>query len=313
MALKIPYVIGQPESQLDRIEKKLDAIIAKLEIEIGDDDSHDNVAERKILVEYHEAACKEHELFVHIRNIFVAQARSHLPRVGVTVNKPFKLENGDNPFDADKNETNTFLVEFEFDDQCNPVIIHTQPYPLKSMSVSYRGSVSGAGNIFKRLAKAILNREIDIPEAYVSLNIEVPDKPGTYAKFDISECVARRDDFFEWWNGFPIDVTEDGRINGCNGCIELLQDVPFTDVDDPKNSCCLRAGRWELYIGRVNEMITDARIGHVEFTHVDHKELGQFIYRGIVMDEFTVPNFNIWRRDKYSLAPIQGETDNGQG
>lgn len=311
MALKIPYVIGHPESQLDRIEKKLDAIIAKFEIQLGDDDSHDNVAERKILVEYHQAACKEHALVDRIRDIFRTQSIMHLPRVGVTVHKPLKLGNGDNPFDAEKNETNTFLVEFEFDDQYNPVIIHTQPYPLKESSVSYRGSVSGTGNIFKMFAKAILKREIDIPEAYVSLNIEMSDKPGTYAKFDISECVARRDDFFEWWNGFPIDVTEDGRINGCSGCIELLQNVPFTDTTDPKNSYTLRAGSWELYIGRVNEMITDARIGHVEFTHVDHKELGQFIYRGIVMDEFTVPNFNLWRRDKYSLEPIQGEPDNG--
>ena len=304
MALKIPYVIGQPESQLDRIEKKLDAIMSKLEIELGDDDSHDNVAERKILVEYHLAACKEHALASHIRDIFVAQVRSNLPRVGVIVHKPFKLGNGDNPFVAEKNETNMFLVEFEFDDQCNPVIMHAHPYPLTLESIAYRGNVSGTGNIFKMFAKAILNREIDIPEVYVSLNIEMPDKPGTYAKFDISECVARRDDFFEWWNGFPIDVTEDGRINGCSGCIELLQDVPFTDTTDPKNSYRLLKGNWELYIGRVDETITDARIGHVEFTHVDHKELGQFIYRGIVMDEFTIPNFNKWRSDKYTKPEL---------
>lgn len=311
MALKIPYVIGHQESQLDRVEKKLDAIMSKLEIELGDDDSHDNVAERKILTEYHDAACKEHALFSGIRDIFRTQSIMHLSRIGVTVHKPFKLENGDNPFDAEKNETNMFLVEFEFDDQCNPVIIRTRPHPLKESSVSYRGSISGTGNIFKMLAKAILNREIDIPEVYASLNTEMSDKPGTYAKFDISECVARRDDFFEWWNGFPIDVTEDGRINGCSGCIELLQDVPFTDHVDPKNSYRLLKGSWELYIGRVDESITDARIGHVEFTHVDHKELGQFIYRGIVMDEFNVPNFNNWRRDKYSLEPVQGEPDNG--
>lgn len=304
MSLKIPYVIGHPESQLDRIEKKLDAIMSKLEIEMGDDDSHDNVAERKILVEYHQAACKERVLFERIRDIFRTQAIMHMPRIGVTVHKPFKLGSGDNPFDAEKNETNTFLVEFEFDDQYNPVIINTQPYPLKATSVSYRGSVSGTGNIFKMFAKAILKREIDIPEAYITLNIEVSDKPGTFAKFDISECVARRDDFFEWWNGFPIDVTEDGRINGCSGCIELLQDVPFTNVDDPKDSGRLLRGNWELYIGRVNESITDARIGHIEFTHVDHKELGQFIYRGIVMDEFTIPNFNSWREDKYTKPEL---------
>ena len=312
MASKIPYVIGHPESQLDRIEKKLDAIISKNGIELGDDDSHDNVAERKILVEYHEAACKEYALFSHIREIFRTQAALHKPLVRVVVHKPFRLENGDNPFDAEKNETNTFLVEFGFVDPDNPETIHAQPSPLKMTSVSYRRRISGTGNIFKLLAKAILNREIDIPEVYETLNIEVSDKPGTYVKFDISECVARRDDFFEWWNGFPIDVTEDGRINGCSGCIELLKDVPFTDVDDPKNSCRLLAGSWELYIGRVNEEITDARIGNVEFTHIDHKELGQFIYRGIVMGEFTIPNFNNWRRDKYRLEPVQGEPDNGR-
>ena len=278
-------------TQLDKIEKKLDAIIQHLGIEV-EDTSREAVANNKELADFHGARCQKNEFLVTVRDYLQRKERDHEPirikvlqswsfdvkstNLGRAVDNKVMLwadEKGDH-FNASIGYKNGFLYE-----------IYIKRFPLLSDDTGVIANIYQC-NFVNSFADAIINHKIEIPDI---------------GSFDVKKCRSISEDFDEWWNGLCLvgDTT--------HGAVRILKKIDLAVNGDYVGS--LNAvGSADLIGVTITRYDGDAADfgfdGLTKVTGVNFNKLGRFLYHCILMDEIEIPCFTEWRKCKYNGPAI---------
>ena len=281
-----PLEILDGESQLDRIEKKLDAIIQKLEIEV-EDTSREAVAHRLELEDFHGAACNRNVFVQNVINYLRKKANEHDP-VTIKVLAPWAFGaittfNGnaeDNKIHLWADEKgNQFKAHLSIRDGMLQEISLTR-FPLLSDDKGV------TANIYQR------NFPAELSDAIINHKIEVSD----LGDYDIAKCRSISEDFDEWWDG----LCQVG--DSVEGVIHVLKDIDISIGGDETG--CFKANPnfpQGIKVTRHDDDTADfefAAFGRI--VTANFNLLGRFLYHCIILGEIEIPCFKSWRTCKYT-------------
>ena len=164
-----PLEILDGESQLDRIEKKLDAIMQKLEIEYQDT-SREAQANNCELADFHCARCQRNEFLVKVRDYLKTKANCH-DQICIKVLNPWSFDvRSTNLRGAAGNKVslwadekgNQFNAKIEFRDG-TPSEISLKRFPLLSDDTGVIADIADC-NFISSLTDALIDRKIEIAD-----------------------------------------------------------------------------------------------------------------------------------------------------
>ena len=286
MSNTFPLKILDGESQLDRIEKKLDAIMQKLEIEYQDT-SREALANNMELADFHGAQCLKNEFFCKVRDYLAKKAKDH-DQICIKVLCSWSFDaRSTNLSGAAGNKVmlwadekgNHFNARIEFRDG-TPSEISLKRFPLLSDDTGVIADIAQC-NFISSLTDAIINHKIEVSDL------------GDY---DISKYRSISEDFDEWWNGLcQIDDTVEGVIH-------VLKDIHIS-IDGNETGCFKADPNFPqgIKITRHNDDTADfefAAFGRI--VTANFNLLGRFLYHCIILGEIEIPCFKSWRICKYT-------------
>lgn len=288
---KFPLEVLDGITQLDKIEKKLDAIIQHLGIEL-DDTSREAVANKKELADFHGAQCRKNEFIYNVREYLQRKERDH-DNICIKVLRPWSFDVrstnlpnvsnkvtlcGDqkgNHFNANIVYKNGFLYE-----------ISIKRFPLLSDDTGVIANIYQC-NFVESFTDAIINCKIEVRD----LGYSDLAKKGR----SISE------DFDEWWFSMClVGETVSGEVRILKK-IDLAVNGKFVGSLNPVGSADLIG----ITMTRNSEDTADFGFdGLTKVTGVNFNKLGRFLYHCILMNEIEIPSFTEWRRFKYNGPAI---------
>jgi hypothetical protein len=289
---KFPLEILDGITQLDKIEKKLDAILQHLGIEL-EDASREAVANNKELADFHGAQCRKNEFIYKIRDYLKRKEREHdnicikvlrpwsfdvrSTNLGSNVNNKVTLlgDQRGNHFKANIVYKNGFLYE-----------ISIKRFPLLSDDTGIIANIYQC-NFVESFADSIINCKIEVPDLGYS---------------DLAKkCRSISEDFDEWWFSMCL-VGETVR-----GEVRILKKIDLA-VNGKFVASLNAVGSADLIgvtITRNSDDTADFEFdGVTKVTGVNFNKLGRFLYHCILMDELEIPCFTEWRRFKYNGPAI---------
>lgn len=288
---KFPLDVLDGITQLDKIEKKLDANIQHLGIEL-EDTSREAVASNKELADFHGARCQKNEFLVMVRDYLKTKERDH-DNIRIKVLQPWSfdvrsinLEYKDNGkvmlwtddkgdhFDASILYKNGFPYE-----------ISIKRFPLQSDDPGVIANIYQC-NFIEKFADAIINRKIEISDI---------------GSFDVKKCRSMSEDFDEWWfNLCIVGETVQGTVRILKK-IDLAINGEFVGSLNAVGSADLIGVTIKRYDDNTADFGFDCMKNVVG---VNFNQLGRFLYHCILMDEIEIPCFTEWRKCKYNGPAI---------
>ena len=279
-------------TQLDKIEKKLDAIIQHLGIEL-DDTSREAVANNKELADFHCARCKKNEFLVMVRDYLKTKERNH-DSIRIKVLNPWSFDVRSTNLSHVANDKVTLCADEKgdhFDARIEfrngmPSEISIKRFPLLSYDKGVIADIAHC-NFTDSFAVAIIDRKIEVPDLGYS---------------DLAKkCRSMSEDFYEWWHGSCIvgDTVQ--------GEVRILKKIDLAVNGDFVGSLNV-VGSADLIgvtMTRHSEDTADFGFdGLTKVTGVNFNKLGIFLYHCILMDEIEIPCFTEWRKCKYDGSAI---------
>ena len=280
-------------TQLDKIEKKLDAIIQHLGIEL-EDTSREAVANNKELADFHEARCVKNEFLLMVQNYLKTKERDH-DDICIKVLNPWSFDVRSTNLGPGSNNQVTlwsdekgdhFKAKIAFRNGM-PSEISIRRFPLLSDDKGVVADIAFC-NFINSFADAIINHRIEISDEILSRD-------------NITKCRSISEDFDEWWFGMClVGETVHGEVRILKK-IDLAVNGEFV--------CSLNAvGSADLIgitITRHDADTADFTFdGLAQVIGVNFNKLGRFLYHCILMDEIEIPCFTEWRKCKYNGPAI---------
>lgn len=286
---KFPLKVLDGITQLDKIEKKLDAIIQHLGIEL-DDTSREAVANNKELADFHGAMCQKNEFLHMVKNYLKTKEQSH-DDICIKVLRTWSFDvRSTNLGHVDINQVtlwadekgDRFNARIEFRNG-TPSEISIRRFPTLSDDKGVIADITFC-NFIDSFADAIINRKIEISDI---------------GSFDVEKCRSISEDFDEWWYGLCVigDTVQ--------GAVHILKKIDLV-VND--HSCSLKAvgNLVGITITRISDDTADFNFDCLPgVVGVNFNQLGRFLYHCIIMDEIEIPCFTKWRNGKYNLPTLQ--------
>ena len=287
-----PLKVLDGTTQLDIIEKKLDAIIKHLAIDFQDT-SREAVANNKELADFHDARCQKNEFLAGVRSYLKTKERER-DNICIKILHPWSFDVrstnlGHNVINkvtlCDDEKGNHFNARIEFRNGM-PSEISIKRFPLLSDDKGVIADIADC-NFISSFADAIINRKIEVSDIW---------------QFDVTKCRSISEDFDEWLDGLCVvgeTVQETVRIlkkidlavNG--GFVGSLNAVGADDLIG-------------VTITRNSDDTADFGFdGLTKVGGVNFNKLGRFLYHCILMDEIEIPCFTEWRKCKYNRPAIQ--------
>ena len=274
-------------TQLDKIEKKLDAIIQHLGIEV-EDTSREAVANNKELADFHGARCLKNEYLVIVQNYLKTKERDH-DSICIKVLEQWSFDvKSTNLGRAVDNKVMLWADEKGDHFKANLVFRNGMPYEISITRFPLLSDDTGViANIYQcnfinSFADAIINHKIEVPDI---------------CSFDVKKCRSMSEDFDEWWFGMCL-VGE-----SVQGAVRILKKIDLA-VNGEFVGSLNAVGSADLIgitIERNSEDTADFGFdGLTKVTGVNFKQLGRFLYHCILMDEIEIPCFTEWRKCKYN-------------
>lgn len=278
-------------TQLDMIEKKLDAIINHLGIEFQDT-SREAVANNKELADFHGARCQKNEFLVMVRDYLTAKEKDH-DDICIKVLQPWSFDvrstnlkhNIDNKVTLWGDEKGDhFKARLTTRNNGFTLEIDIRRFPLISDDTGVIADITNC-NFFNSLADAIINHKIEISEL---------------GSFDTKKCRSISEDFDEWWFLCLVGDTTRSDVRVLKK-IDLAVNGEFVGSLNPVGSTDLT----EITITRYDNDTADFTLGNLaQVIGVNFNKLGRFLYHCILMEEIEIPGFTEWRKFKYNGPAI---------
>ena len=224
-------------TQLDKIEKKLDAIICHLGIEV-EDTSREEVANKKELADFYGARCLKNE-FVHLVNDYLKRKEREHDHILIKVLYPWSFSVRSTNLERKVNDKEVTLWSDDKGDHFKADLvsrnngysleISIKRFPLVSDDTGVIADITQC-NFTDSFADAIINRKIEVSDI-CSLD-------------NIAKCRSISEDFDEWWNRLCIigDTVQ--------GAVRILKKIDLEINDHP---CSLKAvgshnliGEWKI-------------------------------------------------------------------
>ena len=287
-----PLKVLDGTTQLDMIEKKLDAIINHLGIEFQDT-SREAVANNKELADFHGARCQKNEFLVMVRDYLQRKERDN-DSICIKVLQPWSFDvrstnlkpNIDNKVTlwGDKNGDH-FKANLRSRNNGYTLEIDIRRFPLLSDDTGVIADITNC-NFFNSLADAIINHKIEISDL---------------GSFDTEKCRSMSEDFDEWWFGMCL-VGE-----SVQGAVRVLKKIDLA-VNGEFVGSLNAVGSADLIgvtITRISDDTADFNFNCLPgVVGVNFNKLGRFLYHCILMDEIEIPCFTEWRKCKYNGPAI---------
>lgn len=281
-----PIKILDGESQLDRIEKKLDAIIQKLEIEV-EDTSREAVANRAELEDFHTALCRRNEFCVVVRDYLAKRAQDH-DRILVKVLEPWSFDINSSDL---KEVTNKISLSTDETGDHFAIYLTYQFGMPKQITVSRLPLVSSYPSVTANIYQC--NFITSFANAVIDHKIEVSD----LGDYDISKYRSISEDFDEWWNG----LCQVG--DSIEGVIHVLKDICISIEGENGTSCFEADPNFPrgIKITRHDDDTADFELAAFSSkVTANFNLLGRFLYHCIILGEIEIPGFKNWRIHKYT-------------
>lgn len=289
-----PLKVLDGTTQLDMIEKKLDAIINHLGIEFQDT-SREAVANNKELADFHGAMCLKNEFIVMVRDYLQRKERDH-DSICIKVLKLWSFDvkstNLGRPIADNKvmlwadEKGDHFKAKIAFRNRM-PSEISIKRFPLLSDDKGVIANIYDC-NFIASFADAIINRKIELSDEICSRD-------------NITKCRSMSEDFDEWW--FELCLVGDTTSSAVRVLkkIDLAVNGDFVGSLNPVGSADLT----EITIMRYDNDTADFTLGNLaQVIGVNFNKLGRFLYHCILMDEIEIPGFTEWRKFKYNGPAI---------
>lgn len=287
-----PLKILDGITQLDKIEKKLDAIIQHLGIEL-EDTSRDAIANNKELADFHCARCQKNEFLVVVRDYLKAKERDH-DDICIKVLNPWSFDvrstnlgglGNNNVTLCSDEKGDHFKAKIAFRNGI-PSEISIKRFPLLSDDKGVIADIAFC-NFIDSFADAIINRKIEVRDL---------------GYFDLAKkCRSISEDFDEWWFSLClVGESVQGEVRVLKK-IDLAVNGEFVGSLNAVGSADLLG----ITIARNSEDTADFTFGGLaQVIGVNFNKLGRFLYHCILMDEIEIPCFTEWRKCKYSGLAI---------
>ena len=289
---KFPLKVLDGITQLDKIEKKLDAIIQHLGIEL-EDTSREAVANSKELADVNSAKCLKDEFIYMVKNYLQSKERDSDP-ICIKVLYPWSFDalstnlgpNANNKVTLCADEKGDHFIAYLWYRNGIPLDISIKRFPLISDDKGVRANIYLC-NFVDNFAEALINRKIEVPDL---------------CSFDVTKCRSISEDFDEWLLSLCI-VGEAVNVE-----VRILKKIDLAVNGDFVGS--LNAvGSADLIgvtITRNSDDTADFGFdGVTKVIGVNFNELRRFLYHCILMDEIEIPCFTEWRKNKYNQPTIQ--------
>lgn len=289
---KFPLKVLDGITQLDKIEKKLDAIIQHLGIEL-EDTSREAVANNKELADFHGARCRKNEFIYNVREYLQRKERDH-DNICIKVLYPWSFDVRSTNLGPNVNNKVTLFPD-EKGDHFNaslcyrngiPSEISIKRFPLLSDDKGVIADIAFC-NFIDSFADAIINRKIEVQDL---------------GYFDLAKkCRSISEDFDEWWFSLClVGETVQGEVRILKK-IDIAVNGDFVGSLNAIGSADLIG----ITITRNSEDTVDFTLdGLTQVIGVNFNKLGRFLYHCILMDEIDIPRFTEWRRCKYNGPAI---------
>ena len=287
-----PLKVLDGTTQLDMIEKKLDAIIQHLGIEFQDT-SREAVANNKELADFHGARCQKNEFLVMVRDYLKTKERDN-DGICIKVLRPWSFDvrstnlgaraiNKVNLWADEKG--NHFKARLVSRNNGFTLEISIKRFPLLSDDKGVIADITNC-NFIDSFADAIINRKIEISDI---------------GSFDVKKCRSMSEDFDEWWFSMClVGESVQGEVRILKK-IDLAVNGEFVGSLNAVGSADLLG----ITITRNSDDTADFGFdGFTKVTGVNFNKLGRFLYHCILMDEIEIPCFTEWRRCKYNGPAI---------
>jgi len=288
---EFPLKVIDGITQLDKIEKKLDAILQHLGIEL-EDTSREATANNKELADINGARCKKIEFLAMVRDYLKTKESEH-DRIRIKVLNPWSFDVRSTNLGPHSN-TNVTLWSDEKGDQFDarlefrngmPSEIFIKRFPLLSDDKGVIADIAFC-NFIDSFADAIINRKIEISDI---------------GSFDVAKCRSMSEDFDEWWFGMCLV----GKT--VHGSVRILKKIDLAVNGDFVGSLSAVGSADLIGITITRNSDDTADFGFdclIQANGVNFNELGRFLYHCILMDEIEIPNFTEWRKGKYNGPAI---------
>ena len=288
---EFPLKVLDGITQLDKIEKKLDAIIQHLGIEV-EDTSREAVANNKELADFHGARCVKNEFLLMVQNYLKTKERDHSD-ICIKVLHPWSFDVRSTNLGPGSNNQVTLWAD-EKGDHFDAILTFRNGMPSE-ISIKRFPLLSDDKGVIADIA--FCNFIDSFAEAIINLKIEISD----IGSFDVKKCRSMSEDFDEWWNRLCIvGETVQGAVRILKK-IDLAVNGDFVGSLDVVGSADLIG----VTITRISEDTADFGFdGLTKVTGVNFNKLGRFLYHCIIMDEIEIPCFTEWRKGKYEGPAI---------
>lgn len=290
---KFPLKVLDGITQLDKIERKLDAIIQHLGIEV-EDTSREAVANRKELADVNCARCQKDELVYLVSSYLKRKEREHDP-ICIKILYPWSFDVRSTNLGHEVNGKVTLFSD-EKGDHFNarlvyrngiPSEIFINRFPLRSDDKGVIADIAYC-NFIASFADAIINRKIEVSDI-CSLDT-------------IAKCRSISEDFDEWWCRLCVIGSAAHWTVRILKKIDLAVNGEFVGSLNAVGS----ADMIEATITRNSDDTADFDFaGLTNVVGVNFNQLGRFLYHCILMDEIEIPSFTEWKKGKYNLLTIQ--------
>lgn len=279
-------------TQLDKIEKKLDAIIQHLGIEV-EDTSREAVANNKELADFHGARWQKNE-FVHMVSEYLKRKERDHDSICIKVLQLWSFDvKSTNLEHHSSNQVMLWADEKGDHFKANltfkngmPWEISLKRFPLLSDDTGVTANIYDC-NFIASFADAIINRKIELSDEILSRD-------------NITKCRSMSEDFDEWWFMCLVGDTTRSAVRVLKK-IDLAVNGEFVGSLNPVGSADLT----EITIMRYDNDTADFTLGNLaQVTGVNFNKLGRFLYHCILMDEIEIPGFTEWRKFKYEGPAI---------
>ena len=289
---KFPLEVLDGITQLDKIEKKLDAIIQHLGIEL-EDTSREAVANNKELADFHGAQCRKNEFIYKVRDYLQRKEREH-DNICIKVMRPWSFDVRSTNLGPNVNDKVTLLGD-QRGDHFNANIVYRngflheisiRRFPLLSDDTGVIANIF-ACNFVENFADAIINRKIEVQDLGYS---DLAKKSRSMSE-----------DFDEWWFSMcRVGETVHGEVRILKK-IDLAANGEFVGSLNAVGSADLIG----VTIIRNSDDTADFGFdGVTKVTGVNFNKLGRFLYHCILMDEIEISCFTEWKRFKYNGPAI---------
>lgn len=284
---KFPLKILDGITQLDKIEKKLDAIIQHLGIKL-ENTSREEVANNKELADVHVAKWQKDEFLSIVLNYLKTKERDH-SNICIKVLYPWSFDVLSTNLGPNANNKVTLCAD-EKGDHFNAYLVYRngvseisiKRFPLLSDDTGIIAKIYQY-NFTDSLADAIIDRKIEISDI---------------GSFDVTKCRSISEDFEKWWYRLCI-IGETVHMT-----VRILKKIDLA-VNGDFVASLNAVGSDDLFgvtITRNSDDTADFGFdGVTKVVGVNFNKLGKFLYHCILMDEIEIPCFTEWRNGKYSI------------